>query len=98
MKETNNILWGNSSIGRALALQASGRGFDSRFLHQNLKLSTEELNVDINYEYREPNKTRGHSERSKSDPRIGVAGRVFFRWQYTTVSLGSQKLDGLRRP
>lgn len=48
--------------------------------------------------YQKPNKIWGHSERSKSNPRIGVAGRVVSRWQYTTVSLGSQKLDGLRRP
>lgn len=48
--------------------------------------------------YQKPNKIWDHSERSKSNPRIGVARRVVSRWQYTTVSLGSQKLDGLRRP
>ena len=29
-------LWGGSSVGRATVLQAVGRGFDSRSLHQIL--------------------------------------------------------------
>ena len=31
------ILWGRSSIGRAPALQAGGRGFDTLQLHQDRK-------------------------------------------------------------
>ena len=31
---SNGDLWAHSSIGRALALQARGRGFESRWVHQ----------------------------------------------------------------
>ena len=32
------FIWAHSSIGRALALQARGRGFDSRWVHHSPKL------------------------------------------------------------